>query len=414
VHPPPAGADLSPGQAVAAALGPERRVGARTVAMMIDQALQKSQEKKGAGGKSTVFLKSMVSQAVTQSTRRFKVVAVLLVALLLGSIGGFLALRHFERKDARAEQDKMRQEMAKLMEAQKGASSEEKARLAERLDQLNRKLATSTTAGSGKEIVRRNQKAVFLVAYEPAAPAGVPGAIQPGGAAGGVAAGTGAAPAGGKGFCTAFAVRKRILATNAHCVIAYNTIRLQGGKLFVVMNRDPSRRFSIVKVAHHPDYHKPQKTISHDVGLLQIDGDVTDLVELAEEKDLRELSAGDLMFTYGFPGRLSSVTSPDATLVQGVIGRVTKLDGELGGFADNKLIQHSAFTSGGTSGSPVFSPEGKVIAVNTGGYVEPGSMQVMDPMTGRAGNLVVAKQLAGYNFGIRIDVLRGMLADLKE
>jgi hypothetical protein len=396
----------TPGQAVAAALGPERRVGARTVAMMIDAALQKSQEKKGVGGKSTVFLKSMVGQAVTKSTRRFKVLSILFIALAIGGIGGLLTLRYFERRESKAESEKLRMEMAKVMEAQKGASSEEKARLAEKLEQLNRKLAaTSGGGGGGKEIVRRNQKAVFLMAFDPPTTP-TPLSI-------GTAAGTGATT-GGKGYCTAFAVRKRVLATNAHCVMAHNTYKLQGGKLYVVMNREPTRRYNIIKVAHHPDYHKPQRTISHDVGLLQIDGDLTDFVELASEKELSEVSGGDVMYTYGFPGRLASVTSPDATLVQGVIGRVTKLDGELGAFPDNKLIQHSAFTSGGTSGSPVFSQEGKVIAVNTGGYVEPGSMQVMDPMTGRAGNLVVAKQLAGYNFGIRIDVLRGMLVDLKE
>lgn len=387
--PAPAEAPASVGEAAAAAIGPERKVGARTVAMMIDAALTKAKEKPGGMGKSTVFLKSMVGQAVTKSTRRFKIVSVLLFALLLGAIGGFLALRHFERTEAKAEQERIRQEMAKIMEAQKGATSEEKAKLAEKLDQLNRKLAAATPMTGGKEIVQRNKRAVFLMTSEHP--------VQ-----------------GAKGFCTAFAVRKRILATNAHCIIAYDQLREQGNKMYLVMNQEPTKIFQIVKVARHPDYHKPQKSISHDVGLVQVDSDLGDLVELATVADLKALSAGDLMYTYGFPGRLANPKSPDATLVQGVIGRITKLDGELGPFEESKLIQHSAFTSGGTSGSPVFTQDNKVIAVNTGGYVEPGSMQVMDPLTGRAGNLVVAKQLAGYNFGIRIDVLRGLLDQVKD
>jgi V8-like Glu-specific endopeptidase len=362
-------------------------VGARTVAMMIDSALAKAKEKQGMG-KSTVFLKSMVGQAVTKSTRRFKVVSVLLFALLAGAVGGFLALRHFERSEAKAEQERIRQEMAKIMEAQKGASSDEKARLAEKLDQLNRKLAAATPMGGGREIVTKNKRAVLMLAAENTA--------------------------GAKGFCTGFAVRKRMLATNAHCIIAYQQLQQQGMKLYAVMNQEPTRTFNIIKVVHHPDYHKPQKTISHDVGLVQVDADLGDLVELATTADLQALSAGDIMFTYGFPGRLANPKSPDATLVQGVIGRVTKLDGELGKFEENKLIQHSAFTSGGTSGSPVFTQDGRVIAVNTGGYVEPGSMQVMDPLTGQGRNLVVAKQLAGYNFGIRIDVLQWLLSQAKD
>ncbi|MCK5798877.1 MAG: trypsin-like peptidase domain-containing protein, partial [Deltaproteobacteria bacterium] len=88
----------------------------------------------------------------------------------------------------------------------------------------------------------------------------------------------------------------------------------------------------------------------------------------------------------------------------------TKLNGDTGSFKENKLIQHSAFTSGGTSGSPIFDASGKVIAVNAGGYVESGTLRVMDPSSGRSRALRVAKQLSGYNFGIRVDVLRAFLA----
>ena len=276
------------------------------------------------------------------------------------------------------------------MELQKSAGSEEKTKLAAKLEELNRKLAQSGGSGvtSGKDIVNRNRKRVFLLAFDKGREA--------------------------NGYCTGFAVRKRLLATNAHCIIAHNDFAKQGYAMYVVMNQEPSKRFKILKVAHHPDYHRPQKTISHDVGLLSVDGDLDDLVELADDPSLRQLSAGDLMYTYGFPGRLANPLSPDATLVQGVIGRVTRLDGQLGSYEENKLIQHSAFTSGGTSGSPIFNQEGKVIAVNTGGYVEPGTMQVMDPLTGKSGNLMVAKQLAGYNFGIRIDVLRQLIEQVKE
>jgi hypothetical protein len=364
-----------------------RQVGAKTVAMMINVAMREAQSKKGRVGKSTVFMRAMVNQAVTKSTRRFKIVSLVLLVLLIGAVAGLLTLRYFERREASEIQDQIRRQMARLMEQQRSASSVEKQQLAQKLEQLNRRLATTNLSATGKEIVARNMKAVFLMAYSDPLK-------------------------GSKGFCTAFAVRKRTLGTNAHCIIALEKYRGKGLEVFVVMNRNPSRRYRIVRVAHHPGYHKPRLTISKDVGAVEVDADVPVVVKLASAKELRQLESGDLMYMYGFPGRLANVASPNATLVQGVIGRVTRLDGRFGTFAENQLIQHSGFTSGGTSGSPIFSQKGLVIAVNTGGYVEPGSLQIMDPTTGKAGRLVVAKQLPGYNFGIRIDLLERLLADL--
>jgi len=389
-HQPPARAPMSPGSAAAATIGPEHKVGARTVAVMIDSALQQAKQQGRSGlGKSTVFMRSMVNQAVTHSTRRFRRITVLLVVLLLATVAGFLVLRHFEHREASQAQEGLRSQMAQLMDQQRSASSVEKQHLAQQLDRLNQKLAKTDSRAAGKGIVQRNLMGVFLMAFHDA-------------------------DRGAKGFCTAFAVRRRVLATNAHCVIALEQFRARRLEIFVVMNRHPERRYRIVRLAHHPRYHKPRKMISEDVGVLELDGDLPVLVQLASQEELRELESGDLMYMYGFPGRLANVSSPNATLVQGVVGRVTQLDGRFGKFEENLLIQHSAFTSGGTSGSPIFNQVGKVIAVNTGGYVEPGSLQVLDPSTGRAGNLMVAKQLPGYNFGIRIDALLGLLGDLGQ
>jgi pSer/pThr/pTyr-binding forkhead associated (FHA) protein/V8-like Glu-specific endopeptidase len=364
-------------------------VGSRTVAMMINRAVAEARQGGGGVGKSTAFVRSMVNQAVTRSTRRFKVLTVVLVLLLLGAVGGAVAFRFYEQREAEAVQVRLRQEMTALMKKQLGASESEKKQLALKLEQLNLKLARVTPAASGKEIVRRNMRAIYLMAYN-----------DPG--------------SGSKGYCTAFAVSKRVLASNAHCIRALESFRAKGYTSYVVMNRQPSSRYSILKVAHHPGYHKPGKSISKDVGLIKVAADLPAQVTLAGTADLQDLESGTTMYSYGFPGRLANVTSPSATLVQGVIGRITRLDGRLGTFADSFLIQHSAFTSGGTSGSPIFNTAGKVIAINAGGYVEPGSMQVMDPRTGRAERLVVSKQLAGYNFGIRIDVLQSLLADLQD
>jgi len=364
-------------------------VGFRTVAMMISEALRRSQDQGGGVGGSTAFLRSLVSQSVRRSTRKFRVITVLLLVLLLATVAGAVALRYYEKRFSKMDQASLRREMTKLMKRQLVAERKEKEQLAGKLEQLNRRLARVTPATSGKEIVRRNLKAIFLMAYNDPLK-------------------------GAKGYCTAFAVRKRVLATNAHCVLALERYRRLGRSSYVVMNRVPSSRYKITKVAHHPSYHKPRKTISKDVGLLKVGRDIPFLAELASDTGLQDLESGDIIYTYGFPGRLANVSSPSATLVQGIIGRITALDGRLGSFATNFLIQHSAFTSGGTSGSPIFNREGKVIAINAGSYVEPGSMQVLNPFTGRRGQIVVTKPLAGYNFGIRIDVLESLLDDIEE
>jgi pSer/pThr/pTyr-binding forkhead associated (FHA) protein len=388
-HPVPAAPQGPPtaGASAAAKLDPDRQVGSRTVAMMIDAAMdQARQGRPSTMGRSTVFVRSLVNQAVRQSTRRFKVLVGVLVVLLVGAVVGFIVLRRHEQRAAQATQLDLRRQMAALMSRQTGAgTSAEKEELARKLELLNRKLAAVTPAASGREIVRKNRRAVYLMAIS-----GPDGSKA-------------------KGFCSAFAIGGRVLATNAHCVLALEKHRKSGLSPFVVLNREPGRRHAITRAVRHPAYHRPTKTISEDVGLLQVADDLPERVELASDAELRDLEAGDVMYAFGFPGRLADVRSPNATLVQGVIGRVTRLDGTIGSLAQNKLIQHSAFTSGGTSGSPIFAANGKVFAVNAGGYVEPGTMQVMDPLTGRASSLRVAKQLAGYNFGIRIDVLRDLL-----
>jgi S1-C subfamily serine protease len=394
----PSAAASPAAQALMAALPPGQKVGARTVAMMIDQAILQAQaQKAGKLGKSTVFVRAMVNQAVTTSTKRFKVISIILIALLIGSVAGFLVLRHFEQEDAETKQEalqkqqtELRGQLAALMKQQKGASEEEKAQLAKKLEDLNKRLQAAAPMEAGRAIASDNGQAVMLLAFTDKSN------VE-------------------RGFCTAFAVKARLLATNAHCVKALERFQAAGMKGFVVLNRQPQSRFQILKATAHPSYHAPfGGTISPDVGLIKIDRDAPALVKIAPTDDLLKLDTGDVMYTFGFPGRLAKVASPAATLVQGVVGRVTRLNGNLGSPSQHHLIQHSAFTSGGTSGSPIFNPKGEVIAVNAGGYVESGALQVFDPTTGRSNKLRVANTLVGYNFGVRADLLLQLMKDQGE
>jgi S1-C subfamily serine protease len=138
-------------------------------------------------------------------------------------------------------------------------------------------------------------------------------------------------------------------------------------------------------------------SITPDVGWLKVDDvKLADRVALASPTEYEALATGDPMFTYGFPGRLADVSAPEATFVAGVIGRVTTIDGRSGDPKERRLIQHSAFTSAGTSGSPIFNAAGRVVAVNTGGYLDN------------------KNALAGYNFGMRIDLAQELLSEADE
>ena len=109
------------------------------------------------------------------------------------------------------------------------------------------------------------------------------------------------------------------------------------------------------------------------------------------------------IFVFGFPGDLNDVRSPVATLTQGVIGRITTFGGKAGDAKTKQLIQHSAFTSKGTSGSPVFDKHGHVVAVNSGYYRGKSRVNIADPVTGESEEADVSRDLSGYSFSVRID-----------
>lgn len=192
-----------------------------------------------------------------------------------------------------------------------------------------------------------------------------------------------------QGFCTAFAVGVDVLATNAHCVHQALT---QFQNPVVLMNGAPAGTYPILRGIAHPGFQDGR--ISMDVGLIRIRGQLPYMVTPATPEELAQLRPGQPVFLYGFPGRLNNVASPEATFVTGEIGRVTGLDQQPHGYKDNLLIQHSAFTSAGTSGSPLFNGMGRVIGINTGGYTENG------------------QALTGYNFGMRIDAVYTLMQSI--
>jgi S1-C subfamily serine protease len=167
-----------------------------------------------------------------------------------------------------------------------------------------------------------------------------------------------------RAVCTAFALAPTYLGTNAHCVEAMQTASDRGEKVVAVRNKTGAR-VDVVGWVRSTEY-QPGK-LSLDVGLVEVGAPVPKVVALAPPERLTQLGSGQAVFLFGFPEVVADARAPVATVLDGVIGRVTTLTGE----PDSEhglLVQHNVATSHGASGSPLFDRRGQVIAINVGQY----------------------------------------------
>jgi V8-like Glu-specific endopeptidase len=234
-----------------------------------------------------------------------------------------------------------------------------------------------TRVYTGREIHEANRSALYVIGY-----------LLPGDRVG--------------GCCTGFAIKPDVLATNAHCVLAY---RKAGGSPIVTQNDSGGKaRFKIVASQMHPGY-KPddQSADSPDVGLIRIAGKMPYTVTIANDAELRSLGPGDDVFVLGFPGRVMDPISPSLTFLQGHLGRTTGFDGQPTSPEKSMLVQHDAVTRGGNSGSPVFNQYGHVIAVHAAHLDDEADAQVGGQKTKIVGS-------SAFRIAMRIDLLQGVPA----
>jgi pSer/pThr/pTyr-binding forkhead associated (FHA) protein len=209
-------------------------------------------------------------------------------------------------------------------------------------------------------------------------------------------------------FGTAFAVSADgVLATNAHVAVSMKP----DAETFVIQN-GTGRVFPLRDRASNPDFNGPS---SPDVALLRIDTEGTKLVPLplATDAELGKLRIGTQLGTLGFPGELATTyfqsfdmkakrfKSAVATFKDGWIWQITNYQGEVADFRGSTRIQHSASLTGGTSGSPMFSADGKVVALNNS------SLDIVVP---RGGQKITTKSAAQIGYAIRVDELRRFMA----
>ncbi len=207
---------------------------------------------------------------------------------------------------------------------------------------------------------------------------------------------------------TAFCVREDgLLATNAHVAQmldwAEQTIAIQNrtGKVFSVKKHKANAAFT--------------GAASPDVGLILLDAKKQPIpvLPLASRAELDKLRIGTHLGTLGFPGELQEkylsvidrkrkrIPSVLATFKDGWIGRMTDYKSSTARFEDARYIQHSASLTGGTSGSPMFTKDGKVVAMNNA------TQEVILQTSSRGGTVEKARfaSAAQIAFAIRIDEL---------
>ncbi len=254
--------------------------------------------------------------------------------------------------------------------------------LVKRLEENQKELARLTKSSSAAErIASRFDKALFmLVAKTPKE----------------------------QGFCTAFAVHHTgLLATNAHCVKFADKLKSEGLKTYARMNKAPEFTYKVKSWRIHPDYN--DTVFSADVALIQLELQGIELpitVQLATNEELIQLRPGRAIYTMGYPGKVMNPNRPDASLRTSVISRFTTYEKVPSDPKFTQMLWHSALTSKGTSGSPIFDSDGIVIAVNNGGL---SARRILNESKVGKKNVEVAYDATGLNFGIRVDTLRELL-----
>ncbi|MFO0624047.1 MAG: trypsin-like peptidase domain-containing protein [Polyangiales bacterium] len=215
-----------------------------------------------------------------------------------------------------------------------------------------------------------------------------------------------------RGFCTAFAVTSRLLATNAHCVRAALTEAQSGGQTVVLRNKESGVAVAATAVyadARFQDARFSRGGVGYDVGLLRAAEELPTWVALADDAELHALHEGDGIFVYGFPGLTVNEASPVATITLGLLNRVTDFSDNVGTPQTAQKLQHSAQTSGGSSGSPIFLPSGRVIGLNAGSLADDERQIVVDPSNGQRREVAVNRS-SNFKYGMRADLIRQALA----
>jgi len=217
---------------------------------------------------------------------------------------------------------------------------------------------------------------------------------------------------------TAWAIDKKLFATNSHVTEDVREALARGETVFIVINKHPSQQLHVTAAYSHPKYSsevpnldgKPPAVPAYDVGLLVTDASAPDFFPIAAESELRKLRSGYRVAFLGFPmeglfGGGVDFRNPVATMQSGIITSVT--DFWLSGvdFDHSFLIQHNLGATGGASGSPIFNENGEVVALLSAGNI---IHQAIPLANGQIGTTRAPSGVM-INFAQRVDLLNELV-----
>ncbi|WP_294483168.1 serine protease [uncultured Victivallis sp.] len=139
------------------------------------------------------------------------------------------------------------------------------------------------------------------------------------------------------------------------------------------LNHSNGKSFRIAKVQVHPRYNPGgPETGEYDVAVFEIAGRTDCYFDIASRRQLYALMPGTPVASAGFPtegvkNNELDLEKPEASYASGDIKKITDSAGKDAGPEYNRSITHSVPAAGGSSGSPIFTADGKVVAVLWGG-----------------------------------------------
>jgi hypothetical protein len=251
---------------------------------------------------------------------------------------------------------------------------------------------SNNSAQGGEQITSQYEAAIYLLAAQ------VPGTPNP------------------RGFCTGFSVTHDLIATNAHCIDAGREFLQRGSTLIAMRSSGRGERVAVVPVYRDSRFRNAtfgSEGSGFDVGLVRASAPLPTQVRVAPDAELLALRAGSSLFVYGFPGLTMNETSPVATITQGVLNRTTDFFERAADPASAQKIQHSAQTTSGSSGSPIFLASGVVIGINAGSLSDEERQRILDPRTGQTVSVEVNRS-SNFKYGMRADIIRAAVAQVGE
>jgi V8-like Glu-specific endopeptidase len=154
---------------------------------------------------------------------------------------------------------------------------------------------------------------------------------------------------------TAFAVGGRRLVTNAHVAAPLAALPAGGARAAFAVSGDPGeppRR--VTGVTLHPEWKAG--SIAGDVAVLDVEGPALTPLPLAGDDAIRALAPGDTVAIFGFPAAFTEPDRPHGSLAVNVLREVR----------GSRYLVVGIAVAPGSSGSPVFTTDGRVIGMVAG------------------------------------------------